>query len=68
MQAAKNVFLWPGRDWLRKALEAYFTVLIEFAWGRRRLIEIYLNVVEWGRGLTAPKRPPSAIFTSQQPR
>jgi monofunctional biosynthetic peptidoglycan transglycosylase len=51
MQTAKNVFLWPGRDWLRKALEAYFTVLIEFAWGKRRIMETYLNVVEWGRGL-----------------
>lgn len=51
MQTAKNVFLWPGRDWLRKAFEAYFTVLIEFAWGKRRIIEIYLNVVEWGPGI-----------------
>ena len=51
MQTAKNIFLWPGRDWLRKALEAYFTVLIECAWGKRRIMEIYLNVVEWGRGL-----------------
>ena len=51
MQTAKNVFLWPGRDWLRKGLEAYFTVLIELAWGKRRIIEIYLNVVEWGPGI-----------------
>jgi monofunctional glycosyltransferase len=51
MQTAKNVFLWPGRDWPRKALEAYFTVLIELAWGKRRIIEIYLNVVEWGPGI-----------------
>jgi len=51
MQTAKNVFLWPGRDWLRKALEAYFTVLIELAWGKRRIMETYLNVVEWGRGV-----------------
>jgi monofunctional glycosyltransferase len=47
MQTAKNVFLWPGRDWLRKALEAYFTVLIEFAWSKERIVETYLNVVEW---------------------
>jgi monofunctional glycosyltransferase len=46
MQTAKNVFLWPGRDWLRKAFEAYFTVLIELAWGKRPIMEIYLNVVE----------------------
>src|SRR6201997_5445952 len=45
MQTAKNVFLWPGRDWPRKALEAYFTVLIEVAWGKQRIMEIYLNVV-----------------------
>jgi monofunctional glycosyltransferase len=51
MQTAKNVFLWPGRDWLRKGLEAYFTVLIELAWGKPRIIEIYLNVVEWGPGI-----------------
>ncbi|HEU0215542.1 MAG TPA: monofunctional biosynthetic peptidoglycan transglycosylase [Stellaceae bacterium] len=51
MQTAKNVFLWPGRDWLRKGLEAYFTVLIELVWGKARIIEIYLNVVEWGPGV-----------------
>jgi monofunctional glycosyltransferase len=51
MQTAKNVFLWPGRDWLRKGLEAYFTVLIELAWGKERIIETYLNVVEWGPGI-----------------
>jgi monofunctional glycosyltransferase len=51
MQTAKNVFLWPGRDWLRKGLEAYFTALIELAWGKRRIIEVYLNVVEWGPGI-----------------
>src|SRR6201993_1660210 len=51
MQTAKNVFLWPGRDWFRKAFEAYFTVLIEVAWGKQRIMEIYLNVVEWGPGI-----------------
>jgi monofunctional glycosyltransferase len=51
MQTAKNVFLWPGRDWIRKGLEAYFTVLIELAWGKQRIIEVYLNVVEWGTGI-----------------
>ena len=51
MQTAKNVFLWPGRDWIRKGLEAYFTVLIEFAWGKARIIEVYLNVAEWGPGI-----------------
>ena len=65
---AKNVFLWPGRDWVRKAFEAYFTVLIEIAWGKQRIIEVYLNVVEWGPAFTEPKRPPGTIFTSRQPR
>ena len=51
MQTAKNVFLWPGRDWLRKAFEAYFTVLIEVAWGKQRIMEVYLNVAEWGPGI-----------------
>ena len=51
MQTAKNVFLWPGRDWIRKGFEAYFTVLIELAWGKARIIEIYLNVIEWGPGI-----------------
>jgi monofunctional biosynthetic peptidoglycan transglycosylase len=51
MQTAKNVFLWPGRDWLRKGLEAYFTALIELAWGKQRIIEVYLNVVEWAPGV-----------------
>jgi monofunctional biosynthetic peptidoglycan transglycosylase len=51
MQTAKNVFLWPGRDWVRKAFEAYFTVLIEIAWGKQRIMEVYLNLVEWGPGV-----------------
>jgi monofunctional biosynthetic peptidoglycan transglycosylase len=50
-QTAKNVFLWSGRSWARKGLEAYFTVLIEGLWPKRRTIEVYLNVVEWGPGV-----------------
>jgi len=50
-QTAKNVFLWPGRDYVRKGLEAYFTVLIETLWGKRRIMEMYLNVAEWGPGV-----------------
>jgi monofunctional biosynthetic peptidoglycan transglycosylase len=49
-QTAKNVFLWPDRSWVRKAAEAYFTVLIETLWGKRRIMEVYLNVAEWGPG------------------
>ena len=50
-QTAKNVFLWPGRDWIRKGLEAGYTVLIEAVWSKRRIMEVYLNVVEWAPGV-----------------
>lgn len=50
-QTAKNVFLWPSRSWLRKGLEAYFTVLIELFWGKQRIIEVYLNSIEMGNGI-----------------
>ena len=49
-QTAKNVFLWQGGGWFRKGLEAYFTVLIEFLWGKERIMEVYLNVAETGIG------------------
>ncbi len=50
-QTAKNVFLWPGRSWLRKGLEMYFTTLIEFVWGKERIMEVYLNSIEMGDGI-----------------
>jgi monofunctional biosynthetic peptidoglycan transglycosylase len=50
-QTAKNVFLWPDRSWVRKGFEAYFTVLIEAIWGKRRIMEVYLNTVEMGPGV-----------------
>ena len=50
-QTAKNVFLWPGRDWIRKGLEAGYTVLIEAIWPKRRIVEVYLNVAEMGPGV-----------------
>ncbi|MDP3660687.1 monofunctional biosynthetic peptidoglycan transglycosylase [Phenylobacterium sp.] len=50
-QTAKNVFLWPQRSYVRKGLEAYFTVLIEFLWGKPRIMEVYLNSIEWGPGV-----------------
>ncbi len=50
-QTAKNVFLWPSRDWVRKGFEAYFTVLIEAIWGKQRIMEVYLNTVEMGPGV-----------------
>jgi monofunctional biosynthetic peptidoglycan transglycosylase len=49
-QVAKNLFLWPGQSWLRKGLEAGITVLIETFWSKRRILEVYLNVAEFGRG------------------
>ena len=50
-QTAKNVFLWPGRSWLRKGLEVYFTVLIELVWPKERIMEVYLNSIEMGDGI-----------------
>ncbi|MFN9034570.1 MAG: monofunctional biosynthetic peptidoglycan transglycosylase [Alphaproteobacteria bacterium] len=50
-QTAKNVFLWPQRSYLRKGLEAGFTVLIEVGWGKHRILEVYLNTIEWGPGI-----------------
>jgi monofunctional biosynthetic peptidoglycan transglycosylase len=50
-QTAKNVFLWQGRSYFRKGLEAYFTVLIEIIWGKERIMEVYLNSIEMGDGV-----------------
>jgi len=50
-QTAKNVFLWPGRSWIRKGFEVYFTVLIEFVWTKERIMEVYLNSIEMGKGI-----------------
>lgn len=50
-QTAKNVFLWPGRTWVRKGLEAYFTALIELMWSKQRIMEVYLNSIEMGDGI-----------------
>lgn len=51
MQTAKNTFLWHGRNFVRKGLEAYFTVLIEAVWGKKRILEVYVNIIEWGDGI-----------------
>jgi len=51
MQTARTVFLWPARSLLRKGLEAYYTVLIEIFWDKDRILEIYLNTVDWGKGI-----------------
>lgn len=50
-QTAKNVFLWPHRSWIRKGFETYFTILIEILWGKERILEVYLNIIETGNGL-----------------
>lgn len=50
-QVARNVYLWTGRSWIRKGLEVWFTLLIELAWGKQRILEVYLNVAEWGEGV-----------------
>ena len=50
-QTAKNVFLWPGRSWVRKGFEVYFTALIEVMWSKQRIMEVYLNSIEMGDGI-----------------
>ena len=50
-QTAKNVFLWPGRSWVRKGFEVYFTALIELMWPKERIMEVYLNSIEMGDGI-----------------
>jgi monofunctional biosynthetic peptidoglycan transglycosylase len=50
-QVAKNVFLWQGRSWIRKGLETYFTFMIELVWGKKRILHVYLNVIEMGDGI-----------------
>jgi monofunctional glycosyltransferase len=50
-QVAKNLFLWPGRSYLRKGLEAWFTLLIELTWPKERILEVYLNVAQFGDGI-----------------
>jgi len=51
MQTARTVFLWPARSLLRKVLEAYYTILVEIFWDKERILEIYLNTVDWGKGV-----------------
>jgi monofunctional biosynthetic peptidoglycan transglycosylase len=72
-QTAKNVFLWPQRSWIRKGLEVYFTTLIEIVWGKKRIMEVYLNVIETGNGIYGVSeaariyfnRPPSKLTKGQ---
>lgn len=61
-QVAKNVFLWQSRDWLRKGLEVYFTFMIELIWGKQRILEVYLNVAEMGKGIFGIEAASQAYF------
>lgn len=61
-QTAKNVFLWPGRSWLRKGFEAYFTLLIEIFWSKERILEVYLNVIEMGDGIYGAEAAAQAYY------
>jgi monofunctional biosynthetic peptidoglycan transglycosylase len=61
-QVAKNVFLWQGRSWVRKGVEAYFTFMIEAVWGKKRILEMYLNVAEMGRGIYGIEAASRAYF------
>ncbi len=62
MQTARNVFLWQERTWLRKILEGYFTTLTELGWNKRRILEVYLNVIEWGEGIFGCEKASQLYF------
>ncbi len=64
-QVAKNVFLWQGRDYLRKALEIYFTKMIEWIWGKERILDVYINVIEMGKGIYGCEAAAQAYFGKQ---
>ena len=71
-QTAKNVFLWPGKSYLRKGIEVYFTFLIEWIWGKERIMEVYLNSIEMGEGIygaeaVAATLPNPRKFNSAKP-
>lgn len=61
-QTVKNVFLWPSRSYVRKGLEAYFTVLVELLWSKERIMEVYLNVIEMGDGIYGIEAAASAYY------
>ena len=61
-QTAKNVFLWPGRSYVRKGLEAYYTILMEWIWGKERIMEVYLNSIEMGNGIYGAQAVAKANF------
>lgn len=61
-QVAKNVFLWQGRSWIRKGLEVYFTFMIELLWGKKRILEVYLNTIEMGEGIFGIEKAANIYF------
>jgi monofunctional biosynthetic peptidoglycan transglycosylase len=61
-QVAKNLFLWNGHSWVRKGMEAWFTVLIETLWSKQRILEVYLNVAEFGRGIYGAEAAAQAFY------
>ncbi len=72
-QTAKNLFLWPGRNWVRKGLETWFTLWLELLWSKKRILEVYLNIVEMGDGIYGAEaaaqhyfKVPAARLTSRQ--
>jgi monofunctional biosynthetic peptidoglycan transglycosylase len=67
-QVAKNLFLWPGQSWFRKGLEAGITVLIELAWPKQRILEVYLNVAEFGRGTWGAQAASKRFFRKDASR
>ena len=64
-QVAKNVFLWQGKSWIRKGLEAYFTFMIEIFWGKKRILDVYLNVIEMGEGVFGIETAAKKYFNKQ---
>ena len=67
-QVAKNLFLWPGRSYLRKGLEAYFTLLIELLWPKTRILEVYLNIAEFGPGVFGAGAAARVYFKTEADR
>lgn len=61
-QTAKNLFLWPGRSWIRKGFEVYFTALIELLWNKERIMEVYLNIIEMGNGIYGAEAASKQFF------
>ena len=67
-QVAKNVFLWQGKSWFRKGLETYFTFMIELVWGKKRILEVYLNVSEMGPGIFGIEKASQVYFNKPASR